>query len=1022
MFNPSRFFQRVLVLFGVLVTLFGFVFVPQVQAAPITLYDNLVDGSYKSINNVYLAQSFATDSSGGLLSEVSVMYRGSNESNTGASSSSFEVFLFSATSGQPNQQLALLGTRSVSPWSNETFAISLDSPIQLQPSTQYFIVAKGAASGTAVWKFTNASPTNYMGSAPTSFTSSNGSSWSGLTNTYFSLKVLANPPAVSPDFGAFPDQELTYGNSIIQLEEPTSTAAGSWAFTSNNNAVISITGSTASVVGAGVATVTATFTPSNTVSFLPGSIQSTFTILKANVIVNGESILTIDSETWPAYLDLPELTTDVSGSWSHSVNLGAAMVANTIELPAPGSYILTSVFTPLDATNFNEVSVQRDLIATQVPIPTSTESSTPTPSSTSTESSTPTPTSTSTPTITPTPTQTLNPSPTDEIQPSANPVATPSSQNVFLGGAIGALLQGDPFKEPVRALDVDIVAINGTPVGSSQITFEGSGLQPNTLVTVTVYSTPREIYAGLVGTGGNIADLVNLPLDLETGTIHSIVINAILESGEAITFAGAIAVDGQGDVIGTAPANQIADFTASTKQNLARATSYGVPVFDPRVNVVTTTGVVIAATSLIALAGTGGISRNIGGGSQGNGERRSGQAKLANIATKKLKATNYEEPGFGDSKFSKRPFKSGELDRYLGRLVSKSGIFSSLLPRLLVDGSWFRVLFGSNSVFLWASAVSLALVDALSNPGSTAKPTDWVLFVLILISFLDALAGAAAFITVSLVSLFQGEISVLADLRMLLGLGVLMTSLPLLVHVIRPLRRIWRRNSTAKIERFFDYVMPPVFVAFAAGSMLKALNGLSGLELVSAEQITFIRWAGFFGVLVRMFGEDIAAALYPKRSAEVHPAKLPSPGRTATSFSIVLRAFVFLFIAEPFFGITPFTVTAALLVALPLVLKIWEDDLPNFAWLHKLFPRGLLRFTITLVIGIFLSRFLMGAEPTDEEIRNAFIWLLLPNAVVGVIELFGRNGGDWDNTNLKWISGAGVWIFTVLLTLGVIQI
>ena len=297
--------HRAFISFGVLLTILGVVFVPQVQAAPTTLIDNLVDGGYKSTNNVYLAQSFNSDSNGGSLSEVSLMYRGSNESNTGASASSIDVFLYSSSLGQPSQQLNLLGTRAVSAWSNETYTISLGTPVQLTASTQYFIVVKGTSSGTAVWKFTNSQPSSFIGSTPTAFTSNNASSWTSLTNTFFSLKVSANPPASLPQFGEFSNQEFTYGDSSASITEPTSSAAGSWSYSSSDNSVVSISGSTMNIVGAGVAIITASFTPTDTLSYLAGSLQATVIVMKSSPVLTGETDPDLSTETWPATIQLP---------------------------------------------------------------------------------------------------------------------------------------------------------------------------------------------------------------------------------------------------------------------------------------------------------------------------------------------------------------------------------------------------------------------------------------------------------------------------------------------------------------------------------------------------------------------------------------------------------------------------------------------------------------------------------------------------------------------------------------------
>ena len=585
------------------------------------------------------------------------------------------------------------------------------------------------------------------------------------------------------------------------------------------------------------------------------------------------------------------------------------------------------------------------------------------------------------------------------------------------------LFAGDPFGEPAPELIAVIDAVVGASVADVSVQVQAAGLQPGSEVVVTMHSDPIEVYRGVADAEGRLQATVNLPAAVEGGTTHSIVVTGVDDSGAPVTVAGAVVLDAERLVTGVAPAGEIDGFDAGAEANLARAAALGVGVYDPRVNVITTAGIAVAAGSLLALGGAGGMARNLpsGTGDSGN-SRENSQGKLANVVTKKLKGLGVDREGFGDRRLPWRLPLSAGLDRLLATLATKTGRFSALMPRLLVDGVWFRVLFGSLSLALWGLAAGLATNDALANPGASAKPSDWILFVLILLSFVDAMAGVLAFLAVSVIALLQGEILLAADWRMLLGLGVLMTSLPLLVHVIRPLRRLIGGDRRELLERVFDYVMPPVFVAFAAGSMLKALNGLSGLELVTKDQIELIRWAGFFGVLLRMAGEDLAKWLFPARSLATQPAKLVSPGKSLSVASVVMRFALFLFIAEPFFGIGFVSITAGLLIAVPALLKIWEDDLPNSSFVHRWLPRGLLRFSLLLVLGILLSRAMLGPEPTADTIRDTFIWLMLPGAVVGLIELFARKGGDWPRRTPKWTLGAIVWGFTIALTLGWVSI
>jgi hypothetical protein len=212
--------------------------------------------------------------------------------------------------------------------------------------------------------------------------------------------------------------------------------------------------------------------------------------------------------------------------------------------------------------------------------------------------------------------------------------------------------------------------------------------------------------------------------------------------------------------------------------------------------------------------------------------------------------------------------------------------------------------------------------------------------------------------------------------------------------------------------------MMPIFVAFASGSALKALNGLSGLEIVTSSEVSTMRWVVGIAVIARLACEDIASHWYPERMIMVQPAKLVSPGRSVSGVSIVIRSLVFLMIAEPFFGITATTILAAVLLAIPVVMKLWEDDLPNSAWLNKWLPRGLFRFLCLLILGMYLTAVFIGKNGGDSAIKSSFIWLLLPGVVVGVVELFARFGGEWPNVTVRRSLGAVVWVTAASLVTG----
>ena len=83
-----------------------------------------------------------------------------------------------------------------------------------------------------------------------------------------------------PTFGSFNVPSKMMGSLPFQLTAPTSNSGGAFSFTSSNTAVATISGTTVTVVGAGVSTITATQAAFGT--FASGSTVATFTV-SANI-------------------------------------------------------------------------------------------------------------------------------------------------------------------------------------------------------------------------------------------------------------------------------------------------------------------------------------------------------------------------------------------------------------------------------------------------------------------------------------------------------------------------------------------------------------------------------------------------------------------------------------------------------------------------------------------------------------------------------------------------------------------
>lgn len=564
---------------------------------------------------------------------------------------------------------------------------------------------------------------------------------------------------------------------------------------------------------------------------------------------------------------------------------------------------------------------------------------------------------------------------------------------------------------------MNIVAEVGESVAKASVEVNATGLIPGSTVKVMVYSDPQTVMEGMVSDDGSFVGATTLPADLEEGT-HSVMFVGEMAQGE-LRALGVVLVDQNSDVIGVLDAARVSSSIEPGSTAVKRAARSGNELYDALAQPATTAALATAAAAAMSLA-AGGLSGSSGAASGGSQRRNEeDRAKLAGFVTKKLKATGVGTAAWGDQSFTwKLPF-TNRTDGWGSMIADRSARFSAALPRIAVDGAWLRASLGSLAYVFWLATFVAGLLSGFGLP-SLVAPSALVATVFAAIGLFDSGLGLAAWLGTVVGAVIAGNIVDWFDVRTLLGLAVLYCGLSPLAHVIRPLRRALT-SPIDRIERVFDYLITPVFLGFAGSSMLKALNGLSGLDLVSSSDVGRAIW--MFGLLlvVRFASEDLVGTLYPERMAAVQPAKLRSPSRTMSILAVIPRTAILLFIAAPFFGLTWKTILSALLLGIPAVLKPFEDDLPNFPSIHRWLPRGLFRFLCLLVLGMWMGSVLIPVDDPDA-VRNSAVWLLIPSVIVGVVELFGRKGGDWPNVRIKWALGVGVWAFAASLVTGTIAL
>jgi len=436
------------------------------------------------------------------------------------------------------------------------------------------------------------------------------------------------------------------------------------------------------------------------------------------------------------------------------------------------------------------------------------------------------------------------------------------------------------------------------------------------------------------------------------------------------------------------------------------------PADDPETTRDLTVTLAAFGTLLAAGAATSTSGPATGGASGG---------RLSTLATKRLKPRATARKGIGDAGSLWRRPGTGRVDAAFSRVPARVSPYSTVVARVLIDGSWARAMTGSMSTLLWPIAAVVGVLWGLDVGDSVGLPAGWLLVLALVLGVLDSLAGGIVSLALTVVAFSSGAVTEWSDVRTLLGTWILLLSPALVSNVIRPLRRVQHDVEAGLRERIFDYVMAPVGVAFAIEAMTEALNGLSGTVIADGSDLTLVKWTVWIAMIARLALEDLAVHLFPERSRAVQPPRLPRQTKFWGMFGAALRFALYLFVAEPFFGLGWATVFSAILLTIPFAIKPWEDDLPNNAVLWKWLPRGFLRFAILVVLGGWLGVALLGDSPTADTVRAMTPWLFLPSALFGITEYFGRSGEPWPDSRVKRWGGTVLWGLVVLVLAGVID-
>ena len=322
----------------------------------------------------------------------------------------------------------------------------------------------------------------------------------------------------------------------------------------------------------------------------------------------------------------------------------------------------------------------------------------------------------------------------------------------------------------------------------------------------------------------------------------------------------------------------------------------------------------------------------------------------------------------------------------------------------------------------WATPAAGAVLGAVTAVQSHGSPLPHAGFMLALVvlGIFDAFAGLAAAMVFAVVVLAAGGVGSTDTVRLLLGVCALWFAIALLAGVVRPFRRPTPERALDWWTRGADVVLASLMGGWAVQKSVGALNGLAGHELPLAGSANRIALAALTAIAARIVLETVAGWAYPERLGAVRPEKLPKSGKVQRLAAIGLRTVLFVFVTVAFLG-TPWQLwVGTALFVVPQVLSVYEDKFPNRPQLFRVLPKRIVKTVFMMLVGTLSGLALAWLlDDPASRIVNGFVLLSLPGLAFSVIELFGREGDQREQTWPRELAGGAVVAVGIAAALGV---
>lgn len=348
-----------------------------------------------------------------------------------------------------------------------------------------------------------------------------------------------------------------------------------------------------------------------------------------------------------------------------------------------------------------------------------------------------------------------------------------------------------------------------------------------------------------------------------------------------------------------------------------------------------------------------------------------------------------------------------------------------LVSRIGADGAYLRASFGVLWGLLPLVGVILGVVAATTGGSAPLPPALGIVAILLVLAVLDAGAGVAAVAAFTLVTLARGGLTaegltLSQGVRGLMGLAALWFIAPLIAAAARPLRRAPEPTHVYGWDRLADTVIAALVSGWAVSGIVGSLGDLTGKDLAITSHAGKLALITIAAVVGRFLLEEIVATLYPRRLHAVQEhGELPEPSTFQQVRALVVRAALLAFFAGAFLGSCWQLWLGVAIFAVPQILQLLGDRIPDIRPLASGVPRGVVQTLVMVLLGAAIAHLVdsRGSEDQLTALRQGFVLLAIPGAALEILSVFGGDAPKPTWTWPKQLAGAAVVVVTVGLVL-----